>query len=612
MRRNPRVTTVGLSVASLLALGLTFSESTASAAGTLPAHVDEVVTASLSNCPSGLSGFSGPVYADLASAVLAATSGQTIYVCLGTYDMSNTSAYGSNEQVDITKSLTIDGYNWDVAPSGADTPASVDPTSQSVFENGAGFLVQSSRVTISGLTFYENNFQAANVTDCSSLPCADSIDVQSLISGAGDQGESNVTISDNLFVNTGGAGSNQNGVVHFGLGQDASISEPTSDVSFLDTNDFVQDNVFTYLQGFENNALQMSDTSGAIVTGNTVTYPTNNGSGSDDVALSALWFPGFDDETMVSHNSLNGGGIDNDSGATPNTADPKSGIKFIDEDGNGNYGDGCGGQTISGNTISGFVFGISLIANDYDADANALCSDGPVNFNVAGNSISNSRLYGIYTTADATNGTISENVAMNTDAEGYTTDSYSAGEYDYYDAAGNATGNAWNNNTGNGTSFPSSIETTPPTTTTTTSSGPPPTVTTTTTLPTTTLPTTTTTVAPRPSVTIVGAALRSDSRVVTTVRCANAHCGGTVQLTKTVTTRVEIGNSKKYRLVTTKVIIGRASYSLAVGSQAPLLIQLNATGIKLLRKNGSRAFTCELTVTSAAGAKHKMVSLHLP
>ena len=85
----------------------------------------------------------------------AAASGWTIYVCAGAYDLST---YGADENVVIGEPLTIDGYNWDVSPSPSDTPTSYDPTTQSVFENGSGFNVESPNVTISGLTFYENNF----------------------------------------------------------------------------------------------------------------------------------------------------------------------------------------------------------------------------------------------------------------------------------------------------------------------------------------------------------------------------------------------------------------------------------------------------------------------
>jgi parallel beta-helix repeat protein len=796
----------------------------ASAAGTLPTTINEVVsvngTLSDPGCPVGLSSVTPTptVFSNLASAVAAATSGDTIYVCFGLYDMSVTANYGVNEQVVINKSLTIDGYNWDVAPSGSDTSASVDSSTQSEFENGAGILVQSPNVTISGLTFYKNNFDA-DTPNCEESPtyyaCANSIDVQSLVSGPGDQGENGVTISNNLFADTGGTypATFQNGDVHFGLGQDASTSEPTTDVTALDTGDVVEGNVFAVDVGYENSALQMSDTTGALVTDNTVNYPTNNASGSDDNALSALWFPGFDQGTTISDNTLNGGGIDNDASATPDTDDPKSGIKIIDQDLDGSYGDGCSDQSITGNTISGFVYDISVISTGYDADSGALCSVGPTGFAVSDNTVSDARIYGIYISG-ATDGTISDNVASDTDTEGY--NGYTAGEYDFFDAAGSLTTNTWTNDSGNGSADPSSIdempinpptfpnqvvftseppasttagatlasftvsvedaygnvETTgntgatdsivltsscglggtdtvdaidgvatfnsvdftgagsctltatdstqtlttatstpattvtpttpsqvvftsePPATTTagatlasfavsiedtygnvettgntgatdsivlTSSCGlggtdtvdaingvatfnsvdftgtgsctltatdstqtlttatstpattvnsntpppppPPPPVTTTTTTTTTTTPpppVTTTTIAPKPKplVTVSALTLTSANRVLTTVDCARARCAGLLELTKTI--------SKKNEL------LGRISYALAIGGRRQFSIQLNAEGLKLVRTSKVRRFTCELTITSAAGTKREAVSFTLP
>jgi hypothetical protein len=650
MIRTPRVISVGLCTLSLLTLGLTLAvASNASAAGDLPGTINAVVAPSgtLTNCQAGLSTFPGPVYSDLATAVAHASSGWTIYVCAGAYDMS-TSAYGANEQVDILEPLTIDGYNWDVPPS--PTLSAEDPTAQSVFENGAGLLVQSANVTISGLTFYENNFNAPSAPNCDSQACASSIDVQTLVANAGDQGESNVTVSNNFFDNTGEGF--QNGDVHFGLGQDGSAYNVTA----LDSGDVVQDNVFTYTPGEENNAVQMSDTAGGLVTGNTVTYPTNDANGADDSGLSALWFPGFDQGLTVSNNALNGGGIDSDSNATPDTDDPKSGVKIIDQDSDGEYGNGCTDQIVSNNTISGFVYDVSMISTDFDVDANPdLCSPGPSDFSVTDNTLSDARIYGIYVTADATGGTISGNFATNTDTEGYSTDAYVPGEYDYFDGSGNATGNTWTNDSGNGSSDPSTINemstpttttsttTIPPTTTTSTTTIPPTTTTSTTTIPPTTTtstttttvphqttttspstttsgappttsipPTTTTTNPPKPSINVSMATLGSGNKVSTTVYCANSRCSGIIELTKAITTKTEIGDSKKYVVHTKVVVLGKISYSVAAGSQRQFSIQLNGEGVKLLRAADGRRLTCEMAVTSAAGVKRENVSLRHP
>ena len=592
MCRVSRSTGVGLSALSLLVVGFTFIVGTASAAGTLPSTINDVVSPSGlvtdAGCPAGLNP-STPTFSSLSAAVAAATSGWTIYVCAGDYDLST---YGADENVVINEPLTIDGYNWDVAPAPSDTPASYDPTTQSVFENGSGFLVESSDVTISGLTFYKNNFNDPGEPDCGGTACASAIHVQSFVSGVGDQGESDVTIRDNFFDNDGG--SYQDGVVHFGLGADGSAW----DIGVLDVNDVVEDNVFTYVPGYENNAVQMSDTIGALVTGNTVNYPANNSGGQDDSALTALWFPGFNQELTVSDNTLNGGGIDSDSGASPDTGDPKSGIKVIDEDMSDAYGNGCSGQTITDNVVSGFVYGISVIGND--VNVSGLCAPGPTDFTVSGNTISDTRLYGIYVSADATYGTISENVASDTDSEGYAgiSPNYTTGEYDYYDASGNSTSNDWLDDSGNGSSYPKSVDE-GSTTTTTTLASPPPSNSPPTSSPTTTTTTTTTTTFPpvmtKPSITLLAATFGLGDRVRATVKCAGANCSGVLEVTRVVDGKV--------------VALGKVGYNLAKGTERVISIQLNATGLALLRSNVDHLFICELTATSAGGVKHKNISI---
>jgi hypothetical protein len=590
-----RSVAVGLSAFSLLLLGFTFTAGNASAAGDLPATINDVVsvngTLTDPGCPASLSAVTPTptAFTNLVGAVAAAPSGGTIYVCAGAYLMS-ASAYGSGENVLISKAITVDGYNWDEAPSPADTPSSYDPTTQSVFEQGSGLLVESPNVTISGLTFYENNFNDPNnpvAANCNDSACETSITVMTFVNGAGDQGESNVTISDNFFDNVGGLG--PNGVVHFGLGQDGD----DTDVAALDSNDVVQDNVFTYAFGFENNAVQMSDTTGAVVSDNTVNYPTNDSSGQDDGAMSALWFPGFDQALTVSDNTLSGGGIDNDSGASIDTQDPKSGIKIIDEDLNGTYGSGCSEQNVTGNTVAGFVYDIAIIGNDVNDDP-TLCSAGPTDFSVTSNTVSDATLDGIYVSADATDGTLGNNVASDSDTAGT---AGAVGEYDYYDAAGTGTTNAWTNNTGNGSSYPSSIETpSSPSSGSGSGSGSSPTTTTTTS--TTTTTTTTTTLPPplsKPSVTIVATALAPGNKVAATALCSGATCSGTLELTRVIGGKVKI--------------LGTISYHLAKGTQHQYVIQLNATGVALLRANSPHHVICELTVSGAGGVWHKNISI---
>jgi hypothetical protein len=458
MRPTYRALTAGLTALSLLGLGLTIEQSAGAVTGTLPSAVNEVVsingTLTDGGCPASLSTTfnSAPAYTTIAAAITAATAGNTIYVCAGNFNL--TTGYGSNDQVVVNKSLTLDGLNWDVAPSPSDTTsASVNGSTQSEISEGSGILVQSNTVTIQGFTFYQNNGLGGDTN-------AESIDVQSNISGSGDQGYSHILINDNLFVDTGGNAPLQNGDVHFGLGMDAAASGTGSpaDVNFLDTNDEVENNVFSVDAGFENNAVQLSDTTGAIVTGNTVNYPT-----SDDNSLSALWFPGFDQALTVSNNTLIGGGIDSD-GTVPDTSDPKSGIKVVDEDPSDTYGDGCSAQTITGNTISGFVYGISMISQDVDVDSHALCASGPSAFSVTTNNISSSAVYGIYVSlaAGVTGATVTGNTVTTDDAAGQPSLGYPAGDYPYFDNSATFSGDTWSGNTPSSVVRPQTITWTPP------------------------------------------------------------------------------------------------------------------------------------------------------
>jgi hypothetical protein len=433
--------------------------------------------------------------------------------------------------------------------------------------------------------------------------------------------------------------------------------------------------------------LELSDTTGALVTDNVVNYPT-----SDDTGLTALWFPGFDQALTVSDNTLHGGGIDSD-GTTPDTSDPKSGIKVNDEDVNGEYGDGCSDQLITDNIVSGFVNGISMISAGTDVDTQALCSVGPSDFTVSGNTISNSAVYGIYVSlaSPATGATVTGNTVSNTDTAGQSSLSYTAGEYDYYDSSTTVSGDHWSNNGGNGSGFPSSINDTsqtitwtPPgaqtwvtggagtfslgaasdtsgstvtfassTTSVCTVSGTTVTMktpgtctitptapasgdyaltagspsnitinsptggsggsggsggTTPTTTTTTPPPVTTTTNPPRPSVSL-SAVRRSGNDVIVGVQCSKARCAGIAELTKTITVKVEIGHTGKYRTVTDVVLLGRVDYVRSAGSTGQVKIPLTASDLKLLRAADGHRFACVLTVTSGGGPKRETVLL---
>jgi parallel beta-helix repeat protein len=657
-RASRRTVAAGLSILAVLVFGAVgILVEGAGASMTPPATVNELValtgSPTDSGCPGGISPTVGS-YTNLPAAISAAAAGNTIYVCAGAYDLSDTTTYSSKEEVVVDKSLTIDGTDWNSPYPTSDTDASVNPSTQAVFENGFGFLVQAGHVTIQGFTFEKNNYDN-DTPDCfaggTSYACSNSIDVQSNVGTptSGDQGENDVTIEDNLFVDTGGA-NYQNGDVHFGLGQDG----PAADVTALDTGDVVDDNVFYQATGYQNNAIQMSDTTGAVVDSNTVNYPA-----ADDTQISALWFPGFDQATVVEYNTLNGGGIDGDLATGVNTTDAKSGVKFVDEDADGYYGDGCSDQLVSHNTISGFVYDITMESEGYDADGEALCAKGPSGYTVSDNTLSNARLYGVFVSG-TTNSTITGNSATTTDTEGYSPLSYAAGDYDYYDNDAQPISNTWTSNDGTGSAFPSSVgdvnptttttttttTTLPPTTTTTTlpptttTTTLPPTTTTTTLPPTTTTTTlppttttsvptttattatttttttttapytapTTTTLAPIAAVTTSAVKLKAGNAVAATISCKSATCAGIIELTTTITTKVQIVHGKKYVVRTTARNLGETHYAVLAGESRGFTVHLNAAGVKLLRAASGRHYSFELVVTTSTRTFHKIVS----
>jgi parallel beta-helix repeat protein len=645
MRYWRRPLTVGLSVLSLLAISFTAITVSAGAA-TPPATVNFVVSTNGLLTDPGCPTFTGtPPTPELtlAAAVSAATTGQLIYVCTGNFSIPTPAG------LVINKALTIDGTNWNSTAS-----TTINAATQSELSGGTGgILVENGNVTIKGLTISGTN----------------SLEVRSFITGAGDQGESNVTISNNLFSNINSS-TNTNGAdgdVHFGLGQDFTLATTTPDVTALDTADVVSNNVFNMQVGLENQAVELSDTTGASITGNTVNYPTNDVSGSDDNADSALWLDGLDQAATVSGNTLIGGGIDNDASAVPSQSDPKSGIKVIDSDAGGPYGNGCSSQTISGNTISGFAYGIAMISTGYNGNV-GLCAIGPTGFTVNANTISGSRVDGIFLSGTH-GGTVTNNTVTTSDTEACSVCSpaQTAGQYDFFDSNATVNGstastNAWTGNSGDGTSSPSAIgetstttttsptttttsattTTTVPATTTTTSATTTTTVpattttaavttttvvtttthpagtttttsaTTTTTVPPTTTstapPATTTTAAPKPVVTVPTSVHFKGVKVIAIVHCARARCAGILQLTKVIRFKAEIGHSGKFHIVTKTLLLGKTGYATGAGSSKSISIVLKGAGLKLVKSLGGHKFTAVLTFTSAGGTRHEAVT----
>jgi hypothetical protein len=270
---------------------------------------------------------------------------------------------------------------------------------------------------------------------------------------------------------------------------------------------------------------------------------------------------------------------------------------------------GCANQVVSNNTISGFVYDINMTSKGYDASGTTLCPVGPSSYTVSNNKLADARLYGIFVFGTTT-ATMSGNVTSNTDPEGYsgsiynlntltfTPVAYAPGEYDYFDE--DATPNTWLNDTGTGYSLPSAIEgRTPPGTPAPTPATVPPV-------------TPTAAVAPIvPAIAASGARLRATS-VSTTVTCSGATCVGTLELTKTVVTKVRIGHTKRFRTKRTVLDLGLTRYTLLAGQSKSLTVRLNAKGLTMARSIKSGRFSCTLNVTSAVSAFHEIVSFKKP
>jgi hypothetical protein len=100
--------------------------------------------------------------------------------------------------------------------------------------------------------------------------------------------------------------------------------------------------------------------------------------------------------------------------------------------------------------------------------------------------------------------------------------------------------------------------------------------------------------------------------ILSTVHCSSARCAGLLRLTKTVTIRVEIGRSGKYRDVARTEVLGHIGYALGAGTQEQVSIPLSAAGEKLLHLARAGRYTCVLTISSAAGVRHETISFTNP
>ena len=84
--------------------------------------------------------------------------------------------------------------------------------------------------------------------------------------------------------------------------------------------------------------------------------------------------------------------------------------------------------------------------------------------------------------------------------------------------------------------------------------------------------------APIAAVTTSAVRLTTANAVSTTIHRTGATCAGTLELTKTVTTKVQIGHTRKYRERTTVVNLGQTRYAVSAGESRGFSVHLNATG----------------------------------
>ncbi len=83
-------------------------------------------------------------------------------------------------------------------------------------------------------------------------------------------------------------------------------------------------------------------------------------------------------------------------------------------------------------------------------------------------------------------------------------------------------------------------------------------------------------------------------------------------MTKTVTTKVEIGKTKKYRNKTTVVVLGKLAYTVLAGQSKSFTIHLNATGLKMAKSVKGSRYSCTLAISTSAGTTREGVSFKKP
>jgi Putative Ig domain len=409
---------VGIGVCGVLTVGLIALQAPIALAGIPqpPPTGAIVVGTSSSDCPS-------PTYSTIQSAIDAASSGATIYVCEGTY----------NESLTINKPLTLDGaqYNVDARNRAGSLETIVDGNGGVTYTSGAtsgtingftleGYTGSTAEVDAGGVgygwSFVDDVVDASNGgiylnTDAATNPQTSTIGtdlfVQSSPSAAtsGNAGKAvvigggtgnNVTIADNNFDNLSGPGAavSTPGTAACGATLD---STNFSENLWLDENINIEDGAsFTDPvngPGFiDEPFLALECTNGARVHSNVVkaTAP------SDPNAKVALDLAGGDWSTTVSSNTLVGNGTSAAAGV----------------DVNGDAYPAGTGVLVSGNAVSGYDDGIDVRAGTgYSVNYNIVTASTADGITVAstagGGSLLNNAVSGSTTNdcADATTGT---------------------------------------------------------------------------------------------------------------------------------------------------------------------------------------------------------------
>jgi Right handed beta helix region len=404
-------------------VGIGFFGASAEAASAIPAApsgINEVVSASGSidaTCGSGITG-SPPVYVTIAAAVSAATAGDTIYVCTGSFP----------ETVSLSKNLTILGAQWSapaparptgnesiIAPglngdgvdySGAATAGTlsgftIDGTASATAEidgistvsaSGAGFTWQNNLIEdfTTGIQFDASGSSGATTSITGNEFSNNTNDPSNGASGQGifvTNGPANsVTVSNNDFT-----------------GDYASASDDDCDINTTGQGDNTdQQTGWTISNNTSegaDNFLVLFETTDAVVTSNTVTG--NLGS--------AFYIGGDNIGTTISNNSISAG-----------VAPYATGIKLTNYPGF-DYNDSSN-ITINGNIISGQVNGIVGVSS-YDPST------------ISNNTVTGSSGVGFLMEVGAMGYTITHNVGSGNTTWDYEDDN--SGQPDGTDGTGN-------------------------------------------------------------------------------------------------------------------------------------------------------------------------------